>query len=179
MSLLTLFGMSLAGMLIVYFLQDKPYDNFFYEGKPVFIQVMMGIFYGSLTALLAILLVNNKSFIGIKDFFAMLIADINPTLGHIIFYSFCAGVGEEILFRAGLQPLIGIWPAAFIFVLLHGYLNPSNFSMSVYGFFLVVISAGFGYLFKIFGIYSAITAHFVYDVAMFCVLKYSTRNTST
>lgn len=176
LSLLTLIGMSLVGILIAVFIQGKTYQQVFYTGKPLFIQILTGLFYGSLTSLLAIALVNAKGFIGIKDFFTNLIAEINPTLAHILFYSLCAGVGEEILFRAGLQPLIGIWPAAIIFVLLHGYISPANFSLSIYGLFLIIICAGFGYLYKLFGIFSAITAHFVYDIAIFSVLKYATRD---
>lgn len=175
LSLLTLIGMSLVGVLIVVFLQGEAWQYIFLQGKPLFIQILTGIFYGSLSSLLAIALVNAKGFIGIKDFFTTLIAQINPTLAHIIFYSFCAGVGEEILFRGGIQPLVGIWPAAIIFVLLHGYINPANFSLSLYGLFLIVICAGFGYLYKLFGMFSAITAHFVYDVAIFSILKYATR----
>ena len=40
-------------------------------------------------------------------------------------------------------------------------------------FFLIVICSGFGYLFNFFGLASSCTAHFVYDVAMFGVLKYA------
>ena len=63
------------------------------------------------------------------------------------------------------------------FVLLHGYINPMNVNLSIYGMLLIVICAGFGYLFKFFGLASCIIAHFIYDVAMFSVLKYSVRRT--
>jgi membrane protease YdiL (CAAX protease family) len=111
-------------------------------------------------------------------FFADLIQQIQPTFLHIVFYSFCASVGEEILFRGGIQPFIGIWPASLLFVFLHGYINPSNMNLTVYGVFLIIICAGFGYLFKFFGIGSCIMAHFVYDVFMFSLLRYSARGDS-
>ena len=101
--------------------------------------------------------------------------ELNPSFLNILFYSFCAGVGEEVLFRAGIQPLIGIWPASMLFVFLHGYINPSNISLSIYGLFLIIICSGFGYLFKFFGLTSVISAHFVYDVAMFSALRYAHR----
>jgi hypothetical protein len=59
---------------------------------------------------------------------------------------------------------------------LHGYINPTNMNLTIYGVFLLIISAGFGYLFKFFGLTSCIIAHFIYDVAMFSVIKYAGKN---
>lgn len=173
LSWLTLFGMSAMGILAIHYLQNKSVVTVFKAGKPYFLQVTTGLFFGSLTSLLAALFIKGRRFKTVRTFFEGLIGDINPSLLEILFFSVCAGVGEEILFRAGIQPLIGVWPAAFIFVLLHGYIHPYNINLSLYGFLLVAICAGFGYLFKIFGLGAAITAHVVYDIAMFSILKYS------
>jgi hypothetical protein len=178
LSWLTLFGMSAFGALLIIYVQKADLQQVLTGGKRHYLQVVMGLFFGSLTALLAVVLINGRRFRTVRHFFQDLIHDINPTLVNIVFYSLCAGVGEEILFRAGIQPLIGIWPAAIIFVMLHGYINPSNLNLTIYGCFLVIICAGFGYLFKFFGLVSSMVAHFVYDVAMFSVLKYSVRATS-
>ena len=91
--------------------------------------------------------------------------DLN--LVGIIFLSLCAGIGEELFFRAGIQPFLGVWWTAVFFVLLHGYLNPKNVRISIYGLVMVGIIAGFGYLFKYCGIFSAITAHAVFDMVLF------------
>ena len=179
---LTLFGMSAIGILIIHYWQQRSVESVLLGREPFsveighkkyFLQVVAGLFFGSLSSLLAILLINGKFFSSVRKFFEHLIGDMNPTLPEIIFYSFCAAVGEEVLFRAGLQPVINIWPAAIVFVLLHGYITPYNMNLTFYGIFLVVICAGFGYLFKFFGLFSSITAHFLYDVAMFSLLKYS------
>lgn len=182
LSWLTLFGMSAIGILIIHYWQQRSVqavllgrEPFFVEigHKKYFLQVVAGLFFGSLSSLLAIFLINGKFFSSVRKFFEHLIGDMNPSLAEIVFYSFCAAVGEEVLFRAGLQPIINIWPAAIVFVLLHGYITPYNINLTFYGVFLVVICAGFGYLFKFFGLFSSITAHFLYDVAMFSLLKYS------
>ena len=188
LSWLTLFGMSAIGILLIIYYQGREVTSLLFSSepyyknvghKPYYLQIIAGLFFGSLSALLGVALINRKQFKGVRTFFEGLIGDINPSMINILFFSFCAGVGEEILFRAGVQPIIGIWPAAILFVLLHGYINPANINLTIYGFFLIVICAGFGYLFRVFGLISAVTAHFVYDVAMFSVLKYSYQRVDT
>lgn len=175
LSWLTLLGMSAIGVLLISYLQQREVEPVLLGGKPYYLQILVGLFFGSLSALLAVALLNEKRFNGVRSFFEELMQEINPSLFNIVLYSLCASVGEEILFRAGIQPLIGIWPAAVLFVFLHGYIHPANMNLSIYGFFLIIICAGFGYAFKFFGLTSSVVAHFVYDVAMFCVLKYSYR----
>lgn len=176
LSWLTLFGMSAIGVLLIIYLQKVDVQLVFLGKKSLFLQITAGLFFGSLASLFAVALLNGKYFKSVRGFFEHLMQDINPSMSNIVFFSLCASVGEEILFRAGIQPLIGIWPAAILFVLLHGYINPANLHLTVYGIFLVVICSGFGYLFKFFGLTSSMIAHFIYDVSMFSVLKYSYRN---
>lgn len=182
LSWLTLFGMSAIGILLIQYGQGRSVRAILLGSEPhyphighkkYFIQLASGIFFGSFSAILGTMLIKAKFLKNVRSFFEEMIGEINPSIAHIIFFSVCAGIGEEMLFRAGLQPIAGIWPVAIFFVLLHGYINPSNLSLSIYGAFLIVVSAGFGYLFRYFGIFSAITAHIVYDISMFCVLKYA------
>ena len=180
-SWLTLLGMSAIGIVLIGYVQKKDVQEVLSGGKHYYEQVITGLIFGGISALLAILLIRGKKFKNVRHFFETLMLDLNPSFFNILFYSFCAGVGEEVLFRAGIQPLpyIGIWPASVLFVLLHGYINPSNIRLSIYGFFLIIICSGFGYLFKFFGLTSSCVAHFVYDVAMFSFLKYKARHLAT
>lgn len=164
--------MSAIGILLIQYLQHRDVQQVLLGGNPYYAQVLSGLSFGAISCLMAILLVRGKRFKAVRSNFETLIQELNPTFFNILFYSFCAGIGEEVLFRAGLQPLIGIWPASVLFVLLHGYINPSNLNLSIYGLFLVIICAGFGYLFRFFGLTAACVAHFVYDVAMFSFLRY-------
>ena len=88
----------------------------------------------------------------------------------IVFLSICAGVGEEIFFRAFLQPMTGIWLASLIFVAIHGYLNPRR-PIAFYGLFLVVAIAGMGWMFENFGFWSAASAHFMVDLILLSDMK--------
>jgi uncharacterized protein len=178
LSCLTLFGMSALGIVLIKYVQKQPPLFILCSEKDYGRQILTGLVYGLIVAGWAVALLYNPWFKGIRGYFAKLVQDIQPGFFNITFYSFCAGVGEEILFRAGIQPLIGIWPTALLFVFLHGYIHPQNANLSVYGIFLVFICAGFGYLFRYFGIGACITAHFVYDVAMFSLLRYATVNNS-
>jgi hypothetical protein len=175
LSWLTLFGMSAIGIVIIHYVQKLGVRQVLLGGKAYYLQSLTGLFFGSLAALLGVLFINGRRFRSLRAFFEEMIGEINPSVVDVLFYSLSAAVGEEVLFRAGIQSLIGIWPTAVLFVLLHGYINPANINLTIYGVFLVVISAGFGYLFKFFGLFSAMLAHFVYDVSMFFVLKYAYR----
>ena len=84
-----------------------------------------------------------------------------------LFFSLCAGIGEELLFRQGIQSFTGVLLTSVLFVALHGYLNPYNLRFSVYGLivlpFIILISYGL----DVFGIWFCIAAHFSYDAVLF------------
>lgn len=86
---------------------------------------------------------------------------------HGIFLSFCAAVGEELLFRAGIQPLFGPFITAILFVGLHGYLNPFNIRFSVYGLIVLPFILLISYGLAPFGLLFCIGAHFSYDAILF------------
>jgi membrane protease YdiL (CAAX protease family) len=53
-----------------------------------------------------------------------------------------AGVGEEILFRGALQPVLGIWFTSFFFALIHvqyGILTPATLVLFILAFSLGII----------------------------------------
>lgn len=89
----------------------------------------------------------------------------------IIFVSLCAGIGEEIFFRGIIQPYLGIVVTAIIFVAIHGYLNPKNLKITVYGVYMVFAIMLLGYLTDKFGLITAITAHTVIDVVLLIKTK--------
>ncbi|RFC54301.1 CPBP family intramembrane glutamic endopeptidase [Brumimicrobium aurantiacum] len=85
----------------------------------------------------------------------------------IIFMSFCAGFGEEILFRAGLQTWLGPWLTSIIFIGVHGYFNPFSLRKSLLGIVLFPFILILSYAYEIFGLWFCIAAHFAYDLLMF------------
>ena len=164
-STLLLFG--LGGILIIEFVQDTSFFRVLTEGSTLSVQILVGVGVGVLSAAIALLVITRKFFKDEKDFYYGLISKLNLGYGGMVFLSLCAGIGEELFFRAGIQPLIGIWWTSILFVLLHGYLNPKNWRISIYGVVMVGIIVGFGYLFETIGVFSAMAAHATFDTVLF------------
>jgi membrane protease YdiL (CAAX protease family) len=78
-----------------------------------------------------------------------------------------AGVWEETLFRAALQPVIGIWWTSLIFVLCHtgtGQFWKMNWKKAVYAAGVFAASVMLGLIFENIGLLAAITTHAAIDV---------------
>lgn len=131
-----------------------------------FLQVGLGIAYGLLGGYLGWLLIKSKWLNQSLNKYARLISDLDLNIHEIIFISFCAGFGEEVLFRGSLQHYWGIWITAVIFVAIHGYLNPKDWRISVYGVFMTLVIAGMGYGYEYMGLWFSIFAHFAVDVIL-------------
>lgn len=166
----TLVGFSSIGAVIIEKVLDKPFLSIFEQITPWYFQVILGIIYGLLTSWVAWQIVKSSLLTPVRGFFAELIQDLHLTNYEIVFISFCAGVGEEILFRGAIQPLLGIWVTAILFIALHGYINPFNWRLSIYGIVMCFFIAGLGYMYEYIGLISAISAHFAIDVVLLSAL---------
>lgn len=172
--IVTLVFFGLGGYLLVIYGQNRPFSSIFTEGKPLIHQLLSGSAAGALSAGLALTIVTRNFFTEQKHHYFHLISQWRLSYVEMLFLSLCAGIAEEIFFRAGLQPLLGIWPTSFIFVLLHGYLNPRNWQISIYGIWMVGVIAGFGYLYEYSGIYSVMMAHTLFDLILFVYIDRKT-----
>ncbi len=85
--------------------------------------------------------------------------------------SLFAGVGEELLFRGAIQPLLGIWITSVIFVGLHGYFNFKSLGHLIFGGMMFGLSVLLGYLFEHAGLVAAMSAHAVYDIIMLYLVQ--------
>ncbi|WP_162419217.1 CPBP family intramembrane glutamic endopeptidase [Cyclobacterium roseum] len=163
---LTLWGFGLAGLALVYFFQETSVWALLAGHGPLWIQVLIGLLAGLISGFFARWLILRSFFEKEKIKYRNLINQWSWTPAGIVFISFCAGIGEELFFRAGLQPLLGLWTTTVLFVLLHGYLNPFNWRISVYGILMVGLIAFFGYLFQQVGILTSILAHAAFDAVL-------------
>ena len=170
LGLLTLIGFSSIGGLVIEQFQDVRFFSLFQKATPWYEQIGIGLLYGVITALIGWYIVNMTFLANTRTFFARLIQGLNLSVPDILFISFCAGAGEEILFRGAIQPYLGIWITAILFVAIHGYLNPKNWRISVYGVYMCIVIAGMGYLSDYLGITTAIAAHFAIDVVLLYAL---------
>lgn len=83
-----------------------------------------------------------------------------------IFVSLCAGVGEELFFRGALQFWLGIPLTALIFIAIHGYLDPRNWRISVYGLAMTGVIIVYGAMTEHVGLLSAMVAHAALDMVL-------------
>ena len=99
--------------------------------------------------------------------FTLRLGIFNFSLQEILFLSFCAGVGEEIVFRGMIQPWLGILTTSFMFIALHGYMSYSSWPKVIFGLILFAVGTILGILGEYLGLLAAIVAHIIYDVIAF------------
>jgi membrane protease YdiL (CAAX protease family) len=81
---------------------------------------------------------------------------------HWLALAIGAGIGEEILFRGALQPVLGIWFTSLLFAVVHvqyGLLNPATLVL----FLLALI---LGYIKQRHNTTVAILVHFGYNLVL-------------
>jgi membrane protease YdiL (CAAX protease family) len=168
----TLVGIGGLGLLLIYFFHKAVWYSILHVSiESLLRQFITGTVYAIITLIPLVFLLERRMLDATRYFFADLMKKFTVSTPEIFLLSLCAGVGEELLFRGAIQPWIGIWPTSIIFIALHGYLNPKDRPMFIYGIVLLVVSAGFGYLLQFSGIYAAMTAHFWIDVVLMLYLK--------
>ncbi len=167
LALVTLVGFPALGWTVLGFFEDEPLQIIFRSEYSLLMQVILGLPIGVVAGLMAKWIISRPRWqkVGIK--YARIISRFGLSTTGIWFISFCAGVGEELLFRGALQPLMGIWLTAFVFVAIHGYLDPRNRELFIYGIFMTITIAGLGYLVEYIGIWTAAIAHMMIDVILF------------
>lgn len=101
-----------------------------------------------------------------------ILKDINLTWIDAVFISLCAGFGEEILFRVGLQTWFGPWLTSFIFIAIHGYFSPFSLKKNALGLLLFPFILLISFSYEIFGLWFVVAAHFSYDLLMFIGVIY-------
>ena len=95
---------------------------------------------------------------------------------NFIWFALCAGIGEELLFRGALQPIIGMWWSSIIFMLIHswtGELSSMNWKKLVYVATTFVASIVLSYTYIYFGLIAAIVAHATIDIVAMLVMRKS------
>lgn len=136
-------------------------------------QLLTGALLGAAAAgILGSLDIRMEYFRRIQEDVLGLIRRLRLGVADLAFISACAGWGEEILFRAGLQPVIGIWLSSALFALAHGTLTSLGPGPILYTGLLFAGSLGLGALYGWSGLLASASAHALYD---FCILLILTR----
>ncbi len=179
MGMITLVVFPIPTFGVLYFFEDiNPFAIFQLENFTAF-KIILGLLLGVFYSILALFFMQAKVFEKLPSRIEQIVKDMNLTLFDCAFLSICAGVGEELLFRSGLQYYLGPIITSIVFVAIHGYLNPWNWRMSLYGLivlpFILIISYGF----ETYGLWFSISAHFSYDLVLFIIISESWKKKET
>lgn len=166
LGLATLIFFGIFSYLIIEFVREESFSEVIFRGINIPLQLIIGAAYGCLVSFLAILITFSRFFETELDFYTRKVSPFNLDRLQIVFLSLCAGIGEELFFRAAVQPVLGVWVTSVIFVAIHGYLNPYNWRISIYGIFMVISMSGLGFLFDKTGFFTAMAAHTVIDIVL-------------
>ncbi len=154
----------------------------YFEGKSVYelfdlnsicsFNNLIGILIGIIYAFIALKLLKAPVFDALPDRIETTIRAMKLTTFDMIFLSLCAGIGEELLFRVGVQYYLGPWLTALIFVAIHGYFNPFNWRKSLYGVIVFPFILLISFAYETFGLWFCIAAHFSYDLVLFLAIEF-------
>ena len=164
---ITLLLFPLPGFYLQYFFNELSFVDFISlsDFKPV--PIVYGLQFGVVYAFIAYLFMKAPFFDKVPVKVNKLVQNMKLSVVDGLFLSLCAGVGEELLFRQGIQSFTGVLITSILFVALHGYLNPFNLRFSVYGLIVLPFILLISYGLDAFGIWFCIAAHFAYDAVLF------------
>lgn len=161
-------GMTAVAIALILLFHTEPLGVLLRAGLPWPQQLALGLGIGGLAAL--------GSYIGllfqskhhhtrstIQSYSRLDLRGLNP-----VWIAVAAGIGEELLFRGALQPLLGIWLTSVLFVLAHvrAYQFKSiNRTTAIQAGVLFVTSLALGFIFQHVGLIAAMLTHAAIDIA--------------
>jgi membrane protease YdiL (CAAX protease family) len=176
LALATLIGMPLIAIVVDRFSDTVNLQLAITGDGNYSMQLLWGAIAGLGIAVGAHLLIASPLLNEVNTSYARLLGRFRLTFSEILLISLCAGVGEEMLFRGAVQPFLGIPIASVLFVAIHGYLNPRDWRLSVYGIFMTAGIALLGYLCHTRGLLSAIVGHTLIDVYLLLYMQHTAKS---
>lgn len=158
-------------LLVLYFFAGELPLEVLQPGRIVHINSVYGLLWGAFYALLIGICFDKPQFEQELAKQKKMLLSLRLNFFDKVFLSFCAGFGEEVLFRSGVQHWAGIWITSILFIAIHGYLNPKKWRLAIYGLFLIPFIVSLGYALGSLGLWFCIAAHFAYDLVIFLSLK--------
>ncbi len=164
----------IAAVAITSILHPSPRFSEWRTGKPIEMQLLLAAAFAAISAVgVAIMLSISALTKLIQVPSAIRAFDLSGTTPWIV--GLCAGIGEELLFRAALQPLVGLWIGALIFASAHARTaiigTPSNAKRVGYLLNVFIAGVALGLVFEHFGLLAAVLMHATIDVAGLLVCR--------
>jgi len=142
------------------------------KGEPPIQQLFLGAVTGSLLAVLGLAaftvgLRYIKGLFALREQMLTLFSRVDLSGMNPLMIGITAGLWEEVLFRAAVQPIIGIWWGSLLFMLAHtgtGQFWTMNWKKAIYAFGVFVAGVMLGEIFEHVGIIAAIATHAAIDI---------------
>ena len=152
--------------------EGRPFFSLFRTGWPLPQQIGLGLLFGSLlAALAAVVTLKSHAFVRLQRLMRDVLNHLRPTSLDVVIASGAAGIGEELLFRATLQPVVGIWLASLAFALAHvGVVKPLRAKVT-YASYVFAMGMVLGLVYTQVGLVSAIVTHAVYDMTVLFIAR--------
>lgn len=165
-----------GGWLLMQWVQGRDPWPLIVGPRTVLFQTVAGLAVGTAMGLLALWLVRRRFMGPVLHRYSALIGPLMTRRSDRLFVSFCAGVGEELFFRGALQHWLGIPVTAILFVAIHGYLDPRNWRISIYGVVMTALMLVLGWMADHWGLLAPMAAHAMIDVVLLEGLHRAWRN---
>lgn len=163
LGLLTFLLFGGAGVALMIY-QERVIAQVLIGNGDLLFQILLGLASGALIAYAAWAIIKQPFMQPVRKHYSSVIGPIMARRIDRIFVSFCAGVGEEIMFRGALQYWLGIPITAILFVAIHGYLDPRNWRISLYGIFMTIAMLLLGWIAQRYGLLAPMIAHTLIDI---------------
>lgn len=158
-------------LIINVYFRGQSFQSVFTRGQSLPTQIILGLLLGITIAFLVILLLLKAPFFArLRDFIREILGQIRPTGFDMILVAVLAGFGEELFFRATLQPILGLWPTSLIFALAHTGISFRPAKMA-FAFFVFAMGLLLGTLYERSGLVAAMIVHAVYDLVFLLAVK--------
>jgi membrane protease YdiL (CAAX protease family) len=180
-SQLAVCGISCAlALLLIYLFQDQPMRAI---AMPTSwkMQLLAGVGVGAAAALASYVVYRlnpgSESTRKTIDSYSRLdLSGLNP-----LWISLAAAFGEELLFRAALQPLLGIWATSLIFLLAHApayRIRSLGRTELIQAAGVFATSVSLGLIFEYIGLLAAMLVHAALDIAGLYTIRHAAREES-
>jgi membrane protease YdiL (CAAX protease family) len=171
--LLTCLVLCLIAAPIIYFGQQQPLGIFSRPGMPLF-QLVAGQGLALVAAIASYALYrftadSDATARTVQSYARLDLRGANP-----LWFSIAAAVGEEMLFRAALQPLLGIWITSLLFLLTHTPVyrfRTLDRATLVQAAGIFGCSVVLGYVFAYVGLIAAMLVHAWIDIVGLLVVR--------
>ncbi len=166
LGLITLLVFGGGGAALIHWVQGRDLLALHIGPLDPWLQLATGTVVGTAMGLLALWLVHRRWMAPVIGRYSDMIGPWMQLRSQRILVSICAGVGEELFFRGAVQHWLGITITAVLFVAIHGYLDPRNWRISIYGVVLTAMMIALGWMAEHQGLLAPMAAHTMIDVVL-------------